>query len=237
MKKKIGIGIAVLVLGAIAVFMLSNPLGGLIKLAIESLGPDMLQAKISVSNVKISTADGQGVLKKFNLGNPKGFKTDHAFKADRIEIVIEPTSIAQDIIVISKVLIVAPNIIYESSSSGTNFDILQRNVDTYLGASTSNKGKKDTGKKVIIKSFEIRDAEVNYNGTIDLPLPNIELRDIGKKSGGASFAQVSKRVFSELNSKLSFSKSSVIDSVGAAAKGAGSAAKGAGNAIKGLFGK
>ena len=230
MKKKLGIGIAALVLGTVVVFMLSNPLGNLVKLAIESLGPDMLQAKISVSSVKISTTDGKGVLKKFNLGNPKGFKTDHAFKADRIEIVIEPTSIAQDTIVISKVLIVAPNIIYESGSNGTNFDILQRNVDTYLGASTSDKNNKDSGKKVIIKSFEIRDAEVNYNGTIDLPIPNIELRDIGKKSGGASFAQVSKKIFSELNSKLSFSKSSVIDSVG-------SAAKGAGNAIKGLFGK
>ena len=230
MKKKFGIGIAVLVLGIIAFFVMSNPLGSLVKLAIESLGPDMLQASVSVRSVNISTTDGQGVLKKFNLGNPKGFKTDHAFRADHIEVVIEPASIAQDTIMIRKVLIVAPNIIYESSSGGTNFDILQRNIDTYLGSNTGNKSKKDSGKKVIIKSFEIQNAAVNYNGTIDLPLPDIKLRDIGKSSGGASFAQVSKRIFSELNSKLSFSKSMVIDNVGDAAKGAE-------NAIKGLFGK
>jgi len=144
--------------------------------------------------------------------------------------VIEATSIAQKTIVIRKVLIVEPNIIYESGTGGTNFDILQRNIDNYLGSSASDKSKKNSGKKVIIESFEIRDAKVNYNGTIDLPIPNIYLRDIGKKNGGTSFALVSKKVLSELNSKLSLSKSSISDSIGGAAKGAG-------NAIKGIFEK
>jgi len=74
MKKKLVIGIAVLVLGTIVVFLLSNPLGGLVKLAIESFGPDMLQAKTSVRNVKISTADGQGVLKISTLETPRDSK-------------------------------------------------------------------------------------------------------------------------------------------------------------------
>lgn len=65
----------------------------LVKLAIEGFGPEMMQAEVHVSSVNISTGDGQRRLSGLNLGNPRGFKTDHALKADTIEIMIEPASI------------------------------------------------------------------------------------------------------------------------------------------------
>jgi hypothetical protein len=120
MKKILGILIVLAVLAVAAFFALSNPLGRLVKLTIENFGPDMLHAEVRVSDVQISTADGQGKLSGLHLGNPRGFKTDHAFNADTVEIVIEPASIAQDVIVLHKVLIDAPHIIYEKGDSGKN---------------------------------------------------------------------------------------------------------------------
>jgi hypothetical protein len=62
MKKIISILVALGVVAVIGFFALSNPLGRLVKLAIESFGPDMMQAEVRVSSVKISTADGKGKL-------------------------------------------------------------------------------------------------------------------------------------------------------------------------------
>ncbi|MFZ5523124.1 MAG: hypothetical protein ACOY9D_03445 [Pseudomonadota bacterium] len=227
MKKVFGILIVLAVLGIAAFFVLNNPLGRVVKFAIEGVGADMMQAEVHVSNVNISTSDGRGRLNGLKLGNPKGFKTDHALKADTIEIVIEPVSIAQDVVVLHKVLIDAPHIIYEKGGNGNNFDVIQRNVETYLGASKGDREGKSKGKKLIIDSFVIRNAKVNYNDTIDLALPDIELRNIGRKSGGATPAQVTKAIIVALNAKivLALAKTAAIGSMGGAAIGAGMAVK------------
>lgn len=232
MKKLIGITIIVFV-AIVAFFVFSNPFGRLVKLAIEGIGPDMLQADVRVSDVQISATDGHGKLTGLKLGNPKGYNTDHAITADNIEIIIDPTTLAGNVIVLPKVLIEAPSIIYESGSGGSNFDAIQRNVDTYLGAGGKgdNSGKAKP-KKLIIESFIIRDAKISYNGKVNLSLPDIEMHNIGKKSGGASPGAAIKSIFSEVNSKLA---SAITNS---AALGAlGDKVKDAGNSLKSLLGK
>jgi len=225
MKKVFGILIVLAVLGVAAIFILNNPLGRLVKIAIEEFGSDLIKAEVQVSSVNISTSDGRGRLNGFTLGNPKGFKTGHALKADTIEIIIEPVTIAKDVVVLHKVLIDSPHINYEKGNNGNNFDVIQRNVENYLG--TSKVDKEGKGKKIIIDSFIIRNAKVNYNDTIDLALPDIEMRNIGKKSGGATPAQVTKAIIVQLNAKivLAIAKAAAIGSVGGVAIGAGMAVK------------
>lgn len=222
--------LAILVVVVAVIFStLNNPLGRLVKLAIEEFGQDMLQAEVRVNSVNISATDGQGRLSGLNLGNPKGFKTDYALKADSIEIEIEPASITKDVVVLHKVVIDAPHIIYEKGDSGSNFDAIQHNVEAYMGAGRKKaKDDKGEGKKLIIDSFVIRNAKVNYSGKLDLSLPDIELHNIGKKSGGATPAQVTKAIITELNTKiaLSLAKTAVIGVMGGAAIGAGMAIKG-----------
>lgn len=232
MKKTLAI-VAVLVIAAVAAyFMLQNPLGRLVKMAIEEFGPEMTQATVKVSRVEISATDGHGALSGLFLGNPKGFKSDYALKAGTVEIELEPASLAKDVIVIRKILIDAPQIGYEKAGDITNFDAIQRNIEKYLGAKSdkSEKSKQGSGKKMIIDSFVIRNAKVNYNGMLELTLPDIELRNVGKKTGGATSAQVVKAVVAELNTKLALAlaKAAVIGGVGGVVVGAGAA-------IKGLF--
>lgn len=233
MKKLLAIVVVLVVAAVAAFFMLNNPLGRLVKLAVESSGPDMMQAEVRVSSVKISASDGQGKLSGLKLGNPKGFKTEFALKADTIEMVIEPASVAKEVVVLHKVLIDAPHIIYEKGEHGSNFDAIQHNVESYMGAGIKkSKDDKSEGKKMIIDSFVIHNAQVNYNGNIDLSLPDIELHNIGKSSGGVTSAQLTKMIVAELNAKLALAiaKTAIIGA-------AGGVVVGAGMAIKGLLGK
>lgn len=233
--KKILVVLAALVVAATATFLLvSNPVGKLVKLAIEEFGAGMTQADVRVQKVEIAATDGQGTLSGLLLGNPKGFKTEYALKADTIGIEIEPASLTQDVIVIHKILIDGPRINYEKGSGNTNFDAIQHNIEQYLGTNPGKdkKAEKSDRKKMIIDTFIIRNAKVNYNGMLDLSLPDIELHNIGKKTGGATSAQVAKTIVAELNTKLALAlaKAAVVGGVGGVVMGVGMG-------VKGLLGK
>jgi hypothetical protein len=135
------------------------------------------------------------------------------------------------VVVIHKILIEAPSITYEKGKHSSNFDAIQHNVEQYLGGGSS-KGKaktaeKSEGKKLIIDSFVIRQAKVNYGGTVDLSLPDIELRGIGRKSGGATAGQVTRQIIAALNAKMmvALAKTVAIGAVGGPVIGAGMAIK------------
>ena len=137
MKKLIAILVVLLLAGIAGYFVLNNPLGRLVKLAVEEFGPKMTQADVHVGEVQIAAADGQGTMSGLVIGNPKGFKTDYALKADTVDIAIEPASITQDVVVIHKILIDAPRLIYEKGNGGSNFDAIQHNVEQYPRSATA----------------------------------------------------------------------------------------------------
>ncbi|MDR2000689.1 MAG: hypothetical protein LBP94_04050, partial [Zoogloeaceae bacterium] len=175
--------------------------------------------------------DGDGSIAGLKLGNPKGFKTSYALKADKIALSLEPSSLTKNVAVIRKIELDSPHITYEKNDKGiTNFDAIQRNVEQYLGTSGKSGGDE---KKMIIESLSIRNAKVNYSGAVDMniDLPDIELRDIGKKTGGVDSSGLAKAIISELNAQtMKAVAKSVTDSVGAAADSTK-------KTIQGLFGK
>ncbi len=71
-----------LVLG-IGVFVLMT-LGTGIKTVVETLGPEMTQAQVTLSSAKISLLSGDGRLKGLVIGNPEGFDTENAFALGEI---------------------------------------------------------------------------------------------------------------------------------------------------------
>lgn len=228
MKKIVAALVLLAVMAGIAWLWFGKPLNSLVKAAIENFGSEMILAPVRVAKVDLSATDGKGSLSGLSVGNPQGFETSHAFRAGRIELSLDPSSLAADVILIHRILIDSPDISYEKNDSGTNFDAIQRNVERYLG---SDKAGKEAPRKMIIESLVIRNAKVNYNGMLDLKLPDIELRNVGKKSGGATSAQVTKAIVAELNTKL------MVALAKAAAVGAiGGVAVGVGMGLKSLFG-
>ena len=223
-KSYLAIFFVIVVVAVALFFWFSNPLGSILKAAIEKFGPEMTQATVRVGKVNISPTTGQGGLSGLLVGNPNGFKTDYALKADNIEVEIDVASIAKDVVVIRRILIDSPHIIYEKGSGGTNFDAIQRNVEQYLGMDRS-KGKnadKEPGKKMIIEVFSIRNAKVSYGAMLDMSLPDIELHNIGKDKGGASSASVVKSIIGAVNGKLVSSiAKNVVEGVDKAVKSVG----------------
>ena len=199
---------ALLVLAAViggALFWLSGNLDGLVKSAIENYGSAMTQAKVSVGAVTIAPADGKGTISNLLIGHPAGFKSAYALKVARIDVDIDLASLAEDAMVIRRIAVLAPDVIYEKGDAVTNFDAIQKNIAAYLGPAGGDKG----GKKLIVELLSIRDAKAQASAaflkgkTLNVPLPDITLKNLGRAKGGISAGELGETVVGAIKAKLS----------------------------------
>lgn len=267
MKRGILIAVAAVVVAiAVGVYVLYSSLGGIIQAAVEKVGTEATQATVKLGGVDLDIASGKGALKGFVVGNPKGFQTPSAFKLGSISLHVDPATVTGDPVVIKEIVIDKPEITYELSGSGSNVDAIKRNVDAYAakfaspkGAAKSEPAAKSEGPKVVIEHLYVRGGQVNVSASIlqgkamGAPLPEIHLTDIGKDKGGATPAEVAKKVIDSMTAKVGGAMSSIgvgktLDSLKGAMGDAGKAVEGAagkvqeglggaGDSVKKLFGK
>lgn len=204
-KTLLGLLGAVLIIVAGAAFWLFNSLDALVQAGIEKFGPEVTQVSVKVGSVRLDPANGEGEISGLRLGNPKGFKTESALKVGTIRLRMDPTSIAGEVVLIHEVIIQSPDVTYESGAAGNNLETIQKNIESYV-ARFSGARKDDAApkKKLVIENLYIRDARVSVNTaltigqTVSSPVPDLHLRDIGKREGGASPDEAMKQVWGAL---------------------------------------
>lgn len=201
--KKVLIGVAVIVVVlAIAVYWFVGNLDSLVKTAIETSGSDITKTEVTLEKVELSPTSGAGSLSGLTMGNPAGFESDHAFKLGQVSVALDTESIGGDTIVIKEVVIAAPSVTYEIGSAGSNIDVIRKNVEAYTGGGD----QKESDVKLVIENLYIRDGKVNVSASalggksLGAPLPAIHLKDIGKKSGGASPGEVTNQIIKAVSS-------------------------------------
>jgi hypothetical protein len=254
---KIAVGvvavIVVVLVGVVAgIFVFS---GSIIKQTVERMGPKMTQTSVTLDTVDLSLTSGEGRMAGLVVGNPKGFTTPTSMKLGEIALKVDTSTITKDTIVIREILIRAPEITYEYGSGGDNITAIKKNVDSYVGPGSSPAAKKgdEPGKKLIIDSLRIQDGKVTaaaMGQQFNTGLPAIQLRDIGKKSNGATVAEVVEQVLAAVQQQVaSVASQQGLNKLGGAAqdaakgalesvtKGTGGAGGAAQDALKGILGK
>ena len=201
--------IVIIVVGLIVLW--SN-LGSIIKAAVEEVGSEATQAKVTLNEVDISS-DGKGALRGFSLGNPSGFETPTAFKLGEVLVSLDVASVTSgDTVHIREIVVAGPEVTFEWKSDGSNLEVLKRNVEKFAGIGGDSKGgseaakSDDGGTKLIIDRIVLRDGRVSVSAnaaflkgkTLEADLPNIELKDIGKDDGGASAGEVISQIMDEV---------------------------------------
>lgn len=225
------LAVLVALVGA-GLYWLTHNINGLAKSAIENYGSAMTLAKVKVGDIKIAATDGRGTISNLLIGNPAGFKTPMAMKLGRLDVDVDLATVASDVIHIRRIAIIAPDITYEKGDSQTNFDAIQKNIETYIGP--DKKSEKKSGKKLIVDELTIRDAKVEVSAsfmsgkTVTVPLPDIVMKDVGKTQGGITPGELGQKVAGVIKAKLTgevhFDKllkstGEVLNKTGAAIKG------------------
>lgn len=185
----------VVVLAILLVILLQFGLGPIIKNVAPKIGPDVLGTPVEISNVTVKAFSGLVDISGLVVGAPEGFKAN-VFEMDNFKVALSLPSIFSDTIVIREIVIKEPLVTYEMSALRTNIGAIMEKLDS---GETEEKVEDPEdvkgGKKVIIEKFVFEGAKIRIattatggKGTV-IPLPTINLEDIGKKSGGATVSE------------------------------------------------
>lgn len=204
MKKLLVILLIVLIAASGLLFFLKDNLDEIVREIIVTSVSDATQTNVSLAQVKLNLKEGVGVLNNYQQGNPEGFQTKYAFRFDQAELDIDVGTILDDVVIIERVFINHADIVYEFNDGKTNFVELKKNIDKNTKKKnsdqknkpvedqekTSSQSKTQQSKKIIIRSFEMINTEVEAampfasSQTLSVQLPNIKLSNIGAKENG-----------------------------------------------------
>jgi len=208
--KKVVLG-AILVLlitiGFSVYYLLSN-LDSLVKSAIETYGSEATQTSVRVDNVKIVLQDGSGAIRGLTVGNPQGFNTPLAFSLGEIATQIDLKSLSEDVPVIEHITIRAPEVFFELNENGqNNLDKLKSNLQSGASTSSSSSSGKGDGSepKLIIRKLIFSDGNIHarvvpLDKDYELKLPNIQMNNLGGKTG-ATPSQIASQALKVLTDR------------------------------------
>lgn len=212
MKKKILIGIGIgLVLALVAVVVVVGFfLGKVVKAGMETVGPKVTQTAFTVEAVHISPMSGSVGLDNFVLGNPDEYKakSPNAISVGKVAVSVAPLSVMSDKIIVKNIEVREPEITFVGNPFGANnLKKIMDNVNAFTGGAEGKPAgtnapappaEKQPGKKLQVDRFLITGAKVHcVFGT--LPLPDIQLVNLGTGPDGITPAGLLKDALNEIN--------------------------------------
>ena len=193
----------------LAVSIVMTRLDSFITKAINTYGPEITGTEVRIDDVRVSFLSGEATIKNFLLGNPKGYRSAHAAQVASIAVDLEIGSILGDTIVVKRIEVVQPDIIYEKRGGTDNFKAIAKHAEQTAkekGLVAGETGAKKPGKKLLIREFIVKGGRVTLH-TPDLPsgaasaaIPDMHLRNVG--GDGAEPSVVFSRILAALYDRL-----------------------------------
>jgi uncharacterized protein involved in outer membrane biogenesis len=235
-----GIALLVLVIGGFITAQIF--LGSIIKAGVNKFAPGITQTKVELAGASVSPFTGSGSLSGLVVGNPKGWSENNVCALGKIHVDVAPMSLLGDHIVIDLIEIDAPEFNYETKLVASNVGDLLKNIEQATGGGKGKPATAESGKpvKFEVKKFKLSNGKVRVGvgaAGMTLPMPPIELTDLGTKEGGITPDQLAVAVMRSVTTSI---VSATTKAAGEIGKTSGAAAaegvKQVGDAIKGLFG-
>ncbi len=219
MKKYIFLAILLIIGGGI--FYVANSYESIVKNLVHKYGSEITGTDVSLEGFKISLTNGEGQIKKIVVANPKGYQNANFLSLDGITVKVDIKSLTTDTIIIDSIIIDKPVISYEILSlTQNNIKEIQNNINKFTAKSASSDKTKEaaptkeengSSKKVIIKKLQINSGEINAaasagdlaSGNITVPLPDINMTNIGGGQNGNDIPEIISKVLNQILSTAS----------------------------------
>ena len=205
MKKSVKIFLWVLggLVGLVVLALLSLPLwiGPTVASVARCVVPSYTGCDFRLESFRLNPFTGRLQLVEAHLANPRGFRQPEAFSVATVRVDVAVGSLFSSTVHVREIAIEGAFVGYDSQNGTNNFAAILANVEAKTGPSektlTGAEGKEGAGKKVVIDRFRLAGTRVNL-GMLPLAIPTIELTDIGKDTGGATFGEVRDAVWAKL---------------------------------------
>jgi hypothetical protein len=180
-------------------------------------------------------------LRGLTVGNPKGWSDANAFRLGKVQIKMQPFTVMADHIIIDELIVEQPEFLYETKIVASNIGDLLKNIEQSMGGKTSDpKTKEGKPVKMEIKKLALHSGRVTLGvGTaaMTMPMPPIDMINIGSAEGGLTPAQIAFAVMRNVTSSVVSASTGALTKLGGTSGAATlEGAKQVGEAIRGIFG-
>ena len=206
---------------AIVALLLLSPfwIGPVGRIAANVVVPKITGTAFDLGELSVNPYTGSLHVGKVRLENPEGFSDREAVTLDKLDVKLSMASLFTKKILVEDVDISGVYVTYVKNDGRNNFDVIAENasggpkteeekkaekeakVEAAKAEEAAKKGEKtaakDDGKKVVIARLAISGVKVKVEVKgvpVTIPVPPITLTDIGKDSGGATFAEIWQQI-------------------------------------------
>ena len=175
----------------------------LIRDAIISATENATGVSVHLGSIRVELTKGDGQLKDFRLGNPKGFSREELLAVGKGTVDLELKSVTGPVIRIQKVDLNDVSILFEGSGKRNNMTALKAQVNER--SSRPEKGKETKEKKMRIDTLVMNNVklDVRMSGIVKvgkLDLGTIRMTNLGGTSG-APPADIAAAISTEITSR------------------------------------
>jgi hypothetical protein len=203
--KVIGVAIGLVLLLVIGVFVyVAYNTNSIVKNAIETIGPQYLDAPVRVKDVDISLQDGRGTLTNLEVGNPAGYEGPYAVRVGTVSVTLDVAHSTSGLVVLKRVTIDGARVAaIAKSAKETNLRTLSSNVPA---------SKSSSPIKLIIDELDVTNTQAAVSSpllsrALEVNVPDVHLKDIGRSTGGADVGTVINQVLAPITKAVTRSLS------------------------------
>lgn len=195
-----GVLLALVLLAAIAIYLLLGNLNSLVQGVIEDVGSEITGTAVTLKGVDIDLSSGSGELKGLEIANPRGYSTAYAFRLKRVAVGIDLKSLTGPVIALNEVTVKGARLNAEQKGQRSNLSDLLENVQRSTGekppAEEPTGGPTDV--RVALKKFVFANTQATVVTEVDQPrevtVPDVRRRNIGNPEKGLTPAQLGEQL-------------------------------------------
>ncbi len=196
--KKLFFGLVVILV--IGVGVAYSQLDSIVKVGVETGGPETLKVPVTVESVSLSPFSGKVAIKGLEVGQPEGYGEGMIASVGSFDMKLKPSSLMSDHIIIESIVIDAPMLDARRIQGKTNFEKLQQNVgpsdDTPSEITLTIKSMQIRGAQVTVKN----EGAINVDQTIKLA--DFNITDLGTDEKGMAPKEIARHVMSVLQPQI-----------------------------------
>ena len=217
-------------------------LGSIVTAGFNRFAPQLTQTSVKLAGAHLSPLTGGGTLSGLVVGNPPGWSDSPALSFGKIHVELAPFSILGDHIVVRDIEVDDPEFNYETRVVSSNIgDLLTRLEGNSAGDGAGGAPATHNGRpiKFQVKRLRLNGGRVRLGvgaTALVLPMPPLEIDDLGTAEGGITANQLAFAVMRRMTAGVVTTTTKAMGQVGETMGAAvGDKAKKALDGLKGLF--
>ena len=178
--------------------------GSIVKMGVETAGPETLKVPVRVANISLSPFSGKVNVQGLEIGQPEGFGEGVLASISNFDMKVRPSTLFSDHIIIDHIVIDAPMLDARRVNGKTNFQKLQQNVGPVGGADTARSDITLTIKSIQVKSPRVtvknESKVMNVDETINMA--DFNITDLGTDEKGLAPAEIARHVMAVMQPQI-----------------------------------